>query len=228
MRQVRLGAVFVNYRRPDLLFSALRSMETTHRVKVIVIDKAYLNLPSLAAAWNRGIEAAIAWGADWVLVSSDDVIFHPCTVDHLVERASEKGYGLLCPCDVHAHLGLGPADLAAMPEPQTGEDQQAADYAAFLISPELFREVGPFDERFAPAYYEDSDYNLRLGQAGRPAMMTSYAPFYHYCGASGGVSTEVGNRNRAYFIAKWQAIVPWVAHMAPPRIPPVGPPNASG
>ncbi len=205
---LKLGAVFVNFRRPDLLLAALNSLETRHRLKLCLVDNAAGEL-SLAAAWNRGIESAISWGADWILVANDDILFHPCTVDHLVERAVDRAYGFLCPVDVKKEFGLGPADLSALATPTDGEDRQAADYACFLLSPDLFHAVGPFDENFRPAYFEDSDYNLRLGLAGTPAMLTTYAPFFHHCGGGGGISAAAAARNRQYFVTKWKPVVPW-------------------
>jgi len=204
--------VFVNYCRPDLLIEAINSLETAHVYKLFIIDRSRMEweVPCLAAAWNRGIEGALAWGAEWVLVASDDVLFHPCTVDHLVERAVDKGYGFLCPSDVRSRLGLGAKDLASLPTPQDGLDEQAADYSCFLIAPALFREIGPFDENFIPVYFEDADYNLRLGLAGKPGMLTNYAPFFHYGAASGAPPIEIRERNREYFIAKWKSVVPWV------------------
>jgi len=216
VERVRLGVVFVNHSRPDLLIQAINSLETAHVHRLFIVDRARLEakVPSLAAGWNRGIEAALAWGAEWVLVAGDDVLFHPCTVDHLVERARERGYGFLCPSNIKIRVGLGPADLTLLPAPRDGRDEQAADYSCFLLSPDLFREVGPFDENFVPAYYEDADYNLRLGLAGKPGMLTDYAPFYHYGGASGGIPSAVSERNRAYLIAKWREVVPWVEAFA--------------
>lgn len=216
MERVKVGVVLVNYCRPDLLVQAINTLETAHVHRLFIVDRSRLGaeVPSLAAAWNRGIEAALGWGADWVLVASDDVLFHPCTVDHLVERAREKSYGFLSAYNIQTRLGLGAADLAALPAPETGQDEQAADYSCFLLSPDLFREIGPFDERFVPAYYEDADYNLRLALADKPGMLSSYAPFFHYGGASGGIPAEILRRNRDYFIAKWKDVVPWVEAFA--------------
>ncbi|MEW6031782.1 MAG: hypothetical protein AB1645_02690 [Bacillota bacterium] len=214
MQRFRLGAVFVNFRRPDLLFAALNTLETSHRLRLFIVDNSSGRLPSLAASWNRGIESALAWGADWVLVSNDDVLFHPQTLDRLVERAAERGYGFLCPLDIKVEHNLGPQDLEGVELPVPGEDRQEASYSCFLLSPELYREIGPFDETFAPAYFEDADYNLRLGLAGKPGMTTTYAPYFHYGGASGGISAEIGRRNRERFINKWKDTVPWVRAFA--------------
>ena len=188
MERIKVGAVFVNFRRPDLLLQAVNSLETTHQWRLFVIDNATLKLPSLAAAWNRGIEAAVAWGAGRILVSNDDVLFHPCTMDHLVERAVLKDYGFLCPTDVGSEHGA--AGLASLPTPVSGE------------------------EGFTPAYFEDTDYNLRLGLAGRPGMTTTYAPFFHYGGASGGPPPGSVDRNRRRFIEKWKDTVPWAEAFA--------------
>jgi len=216
MNRMRLGVVSVNYRRPDLLLGAINSLETTHDHKFFIVDRATLGaeVPSLSAAWNRGIEAALAWRAQWVLVTCDDVLFHPCTVDHLVERAQDRGYGFLSAYEVQTRLHLGPRDLAALPVPEDGLDEQAADYSCFLLSAGLFREIGPFDEAFVPAYFEDTDYNLRLGLAGKPGMLTAYAPYFHYGGASGGIAPEIAQRNRDYFVAKWKGVVPWAEAFA--------------
>jgi len=213
-RRVRLGAVFVNFKRPDLLFAALNTLETEHRLKLFIVDNSTGRLPSLAAAWNRGISQALAWGADWVLVSNDDVLFHPLTLDRLVERAAEKGYGFLCPVDIRKEYGLGPEDIARFTPPDVGEDRPEANYSCFLLSPALYREIGPFDEAFTPAYFEDADYNLRLGLAGKPGMTTTYAPYFHYGGASGGIPRSVADRNRCYFIDKWKDEIPWVEAFA--------------
>lgn len=214
MDTVRVGVVIVNFRRPDLLIGALNSLETAHKSRLFIQDNSAGAFRSLAAAWNRGTEQALAWGADFVLVSNDDVVFHACTLDRLVARAVDRGYGLLCPFDIHLGTGARPEDLGSYTPPDPGEDLQAANYSCFLLSPVLFREVGPFDEEFAPACFEDADYNLRLGLAGKPGVTTTYAPFYHYGGAGGGIPTEIADRNRDYLIAKWKATVPWVESFA--------------
>ena len=214
LERIKVGAVFVNFRRPDLLLQAVNSLETTHHWRLFVIDNATLKLPSLAAAWNRGIEAAVAWGAGRILVSNDDVLFHPCTIDHLVERAVLKDYGFLCPTDVAKEQGLDPAGLASLAPPSDGVDRFEANYSCFMLSPSLYDEIGPFDEGFTPAYFEDTDYNFRLGLAGLPGTTTTYAPYFHYGGASGGPPPGSADRNRRRFIEKWKDTVPWAEAFA--------------
>ena len=61
-------------------------------------------------------------------------------------------------------------------------EQPAA--AALLLRREVFDEVGPFDERFAPAWFEDVDYCRRLALAGKRIVVVPAARARHFGGAS--------------------------------------------
>ena len=61
-------------------------------------------------------------------------------------------------------------------------DQPAA--AALLIRREVFAEVGPLDERFFPAWFEDVDYCRRLARAGKEIWVVPQAQARHLGGAS--------------------------------------------
>ena len=53
-------------------------------------------------------------------------------------------------------------------------EQPAA--AALLLRREVFAEVGPLDERFTPAWFEDVDYCRRLAAAGHTIFVVPAAP----------------------------------------------------
>lgn len=61
-------------------------------------------------------------------------------------------------------------------------EQPAA--AALLLRRDVFDEVGPLDERFTPAWFEDVDYCHRLAAAGRPVFVVPAARARHFGGAS--------------------------------------------
>ncbi len=61
-------------------------------------------------------------------------------------------------------------------------EQPAA--AALLLRREVFVEVGPLDERFAPAWFEDVDYCHRLAAAGHTIFVVPAARARHFGGAS--------------------------------------------
>ena len=61
-------------------------------------------------------------------------------------------------------------------------DQPAA--AALVIRRSAFDEVGPFDEQFFPAWFEDVDYCRRLAEAGKEIWVVPQAQARHFGGAS--------------------------------------------
>ena len=68
---------------------------------------------------------------------------------------------------------------------------------AFLLTPrELFCRLGGFDERFAPAYYEETDYCVRLWQAGLRVVYEPDAVVLHYEFGSASTDNEALDRQR--------------------------------
>jgi GT2 family glycosyltransferase len=56
--------------------------------------------------------------------------------------------------------------------------------AALMIRREVFEEIGPFDEQFSPAWFEDVDYCARLAAAGKQVWVVPPAGARHFGGAS--------------------------------------------
>ncbi|WP_232424212.1 glycosyltransferase [Imhoffiella purpurea] len=74
---------------------------------------------------------------------------------------------------------------------------RAVDYcsgAALAIRAHLFRQLGGFDETFAPAYYEDTDLAFRVRDAGYQVYYQPLSQVVHFEGISAGrdASAEVG------------------------------------
>jgi N-acetylglucosaminyl-diphospho-decaprenol L-rhamnosyltransferase len=61
-------------------------------------------------------------------------------------------------------------------------EQPAA--AALLLRRDVFEAVGPFDEQFAPAWFEDVDFCRRLAEGGREVWVVPSAVVRHFGGAS--------------------------------------------
>lgn len=81
--------------------------------------------------------------------------------------------------------------------------------ASLMVRAGLFAEVGRFDERFAPAYYEDTDLAFTVRQRGYRVLYQPAAEVIHYEGVSSGTSTESGVKrhqvtNAATFERKWR------------------------
>ncbi|QSX78496.1 glycosyltransferase [Agrilutibacter solisilvae] len=90
-----------------------------------------------------------------------------------------------------------------------------ADYcsgAAIAIARDLFAQLGGFDTRYAPAYYEDTDLAFAVRAAGLRVLYQPAASVVHLEGATGGTDTSTGPkaaqvRNQQVFAAKWQAVL---------------------
>lgn len=77
---------------------------------------------------------------------------------------------------------------------------------AFLLTPrDLWNRLGGFDSAFAPAYYEEADYCLRLWAIGKRVVYEPAAAVDHFefgSEAADGASHRLMERNRAIFVAR--------------------------
>ncbi len=96
--------------------------------------------------------------------------------------------------------------------------RRSTDYVSgvFLATPlALWRSLGGFDLTFAPAYYEDTDYCLRVWAAGftvvyEPSVLVEHL---EWGSAAGGEATRQMRHNRALFQAKHAQ---WLQHAPRP------------
>ena len=84
--------------------------------------------------------------------------------------------------------------------------------ASIMIRRELWQEIGGFDERYAPAYYEDSDLAFAVRRAGKKVVYQPASVVIHFEGISNGTSVTSGVkkyqvRNRKRFYEKWKSIL---------------------
>lgn len=93
---------------------------------------------SVARAWNDAVSRA---GTDLIL-SNDDIAFAPDTIAQLLAVA------------------------AAQPRAGIVSAIAGQRFSLFWLRYAAFLDVGPFDEQFWPAYFEDNDYHRRLALAG--------------------------------------------------------------
>jgi GT2 family glycosyltransferase/glycosyltransferase involved in cell wall biosynthesis len=101
-----------------------------------------------------------------------------------------------------------------------GDDPNAAAYAAarpvdyvsgasIMIETELFHAIGGFDERFAPAYYEDTDLAFQVRRRGFRVYFQPESVVEHLEGLTHGTDEGSGTkaaqaRNRLVFQEKWR------------------------
>lgn len=83
--------------------------------------------------------------------------------------------------------------------------------AAIMTPGALWRELGGFGEAFAPAYFEDTDYAMKVRASGRRVVYAPAAEVVHYEGLTSGTDKAEGAKrfqeiNRPKFKQKWREL----------------------
>jgi O-antigen biosynthesis protein len=101
----------------------------------------------------------------------------------------------------------------ALPEFNYLKEADYSSGASLLIKRELFISLGLFDERYAPAYCEDSDLAFKVRAAGLKLYYQPASVVVHYEGVSNGTDVN-GTGIKAYqvanqikFLEKWQEVL---------------------
>jgi len=85
--------------------------------------------------------------------------------------------------------------------------------ASLMIPKTLFDELQGFDERYIPAYYEDTDLAFAVRSKGKKIFYQPLSQLIHFEGISSGTDMTKGVKsyqeaNRHKFTAKWQEVLP--------------------
>jgi O-antigen biosynthesis protein len=154
-------------------------------------------------AVNQG--AAIATG-DYLLLLNNDAILQPGSLQYAIQTlesdfkigavgakirlldGSLQEAGSIIWSD-GACLGYGRGRRPDEAEFMFKRDVDYCSGAFLLMRNKLFQELAGFDEAFAPAYYEESDFCIRLQQQGYRIVYEPRAEIIHYeFASSGGIS----------------------------------------
>lgn len=171
-----------------------------------------------ARACNQG--AQTARGA-YLLFLNNDTVPQAGWLDALLAGAGEDGADivggkLLYPNGRVQHAGVAfnkngigyhifknfPADAPAVNKKRL---MQCVTAACFLVSRQLFMELGGFDEHFRNGF-EDVDFCLRAGQAGKRVLYTPHAVVVHHEEQSEG-RKQFDAQNMQRYLARWQGKV---------------------
>lgn len=123
---------------------------------------------SVAAAWNRCLRTIFRVGkAPYALVVNNDVELPP----HFCRMLVEDGGQFV--------TGVGVSDRSCLQQAPNPESKSPHPcFSAFLIRRDCWERVGPFDEEFLGAYFEDNAYNVECHRKGIQAYSLD-VPFYH-------------------------------------------------
>ena len=84
--------------------------------------------------------------------------------------------------------------------------------AAILVRTDLFRKLGGFDGRYAPAYCEDSDLAFEMRHIGYRVIYQPFSEIIHFEGMSNGKRVDSGLKqyqviNKEKFLDKWRSVL---------------------
>lgn len=141
-----------------------------------------------AGGTNRGIQAALDWGADYIVTMNDDSVFHEDFLLHLLETARRipktiVGALLLLWNEPHRVFQVGlrwrtvsggwviPEDLTAFTVPQEAFDVECIVGNCVLFPSAAFLENGLLDEGRFPFGWGDAQLLARMRKSGWRLMV---------------------------------------------------------
>lgn len=193
---------------PTYREACLGSLATNIRERVLVIDNTHTNR-GVAASWNLGLARAVSVEADWLVLMSEAVRFKEA----------------------------GGADLETALNDDTDSlwvDLVGTGWHLVAFRTHMLRRVGRWDENFWPAYFEDTDYLVRMHLAGYPSPRLNDRPGrrliagldVYDAGTEHSITTGLVGVNFTplvdYYRAKWGATPPEYRYPTPFNNPGVG------
>ena len=172
---------------------------------------------------NIGIEAALADGCEYVLLSNNDIVLRPDTIENLLRGMKEMDADMAVPKIYYHDSGLiwcaGGRYRWLMGDTQhigeKEEDNGQYDSPCFteysptcfmLIKSDIFRKIGMMDEKYF-VYFDDTDFVYRaVKKNGKKLAYIPSSTLRHKVSTSTGQGSEFSHymnaRNGMYFARK--------------------------
>jgi len=198
--------------------------------------KQILNAENLgfAGGFNRGLRFALEADADYILMVNNDTFVAPDLLEKLLQACEPADVGAVAPLIYYAaapdrvwSAGAGRSRWTLELTGDHGREEQFTEVTereflsgcGLLIKRQVLERVGLFDERFF-MYYEDSDFALRVRQAGYRLLLVPQAKMWHAVSQSSEGSDSPGERywmghSSVLFFRKhtrgwrWLLVFPW-------------------
>lgn len=134
------------------------------------INKGRQYNAGVAGAWNRFFDGAmvhIEGGHRYddvrdIVIANDDLVAHSYCVSNLID----------------ASLNYPDVDMFYATDADDPESEKN-HFSMFYLRRSAYAKIGPFDESFWPAYYEDCDYGYRMKLLGIKTMRVPHAQYTH-------------------------------------------------
>lgn len=177
---------------------------------------------------NCNKAAALSHGT-YVLILNNDIIVTPGWLDAMLETFTLRdnvglvGAKLIYPDGRLQEAGgivwrdgsawnWGRDKNAGLPEYNYLRQVDYCSGACLLLKRDDWNFLGGFDERYAPAYYEDTDLAFRVHEMGKGVYYQPRAVVVHFEGQSSGTDVTQGVKkhqviNQQTFMARWRAVL---------------------
>ena len=222
VQEVTYEIIVVDNGSSDLTPNELRKWASEGRLRAIFNESNV----GFGAACNQGARAA---RGKYLIFLNNDTIPQPGWLEALVTLAEERvkagavGAKLVYPDGRLQEAGGIVFSDGSGWNYGRGEDPndprfnfvRQVDYcsaACLLVRADLFHELGGFDTRFEPAYYEDTDLCFAIRAAGFEVYYQPKAQVIHIEGATAGTDLSTGFKrfqviNRHKFVDKWRDVL---------------------
>jgi GT2 family glycosyltransferase len=175
---------------------------------------------------NRGAAAA---RGQWLVLCNNDIEVSPAWLKAMLECAESKdAVGVVAPkfvspdgrlseaggimwCDATG-VNYGRGDDPTRFQYEYSREIDYGSAAALMVRVELWQEVGGFDERYTPMYYEDVDLCFEARSHGWRVLYEPSAVVVHVEGGTSGIDPQAGHKryqeiNRLKFVEKWRTLL---------------------
>jgi O-antigen biosynthesis protein len=175
---------------------------------------------------NRGVEIT---RGEYVVILNNDIILTEGWLQAMVDvfvqhkNVGMVGAKLIYPDGVLQEAGgivwrdgsawnVGRNDDANKPEYNYLREVDYCSGACLMLRREFWNTLDGFDERYMPAYYEDTDLAFRVREAGQRVIYQPRAVVVHFEGRSSGTDVTQGVKqhqvtNQATFAKRWQPVL---------------------
>ncbi len=217
-----VAALIEHTHRPFELIVVDNASDADTRSQLELLENARL----LANDENRGFGPASNQGAErargeYLVLLNSDAFVSAGWLDPLLGPLTDPAVGATVPRVLHPDGSLQEAGALLARDGTAvlygdGDDPdlgcyrftRTVDYGSAVcmaMRRSTFTELGGFDDAFAPAYYEDTDFCMRLATRKLTVVYEPRARVTHvrYGSGGAGVAVELSERNRRLFAERW-------------------------
>ncbi len=202
------------------------STDETQRISKLIDGLIYVRNPkTLGFLLNCNNAAKVARGKHIIFLNNDTAPFSDWLSELLTPLVKDDSIGLVGSMLLYPDGTLQEAggfvfeDASGWNYGRNGDPNdyrynfiREVDYcsgASIAISKCLWYQLGGFDERYTPAYYEDADLAFRVREAGYKVIYTPFSKVVHFEGVSSGTDLSSGVKkyqslNQSKFQDRWK------------------------